>query len=207
LPSPFLVIATENPIEQEGTFPLPEAQLDRFALRFRHSAIRTRRPRSRSCRHKRHGSSASLRSSRSSLPTKCERWQADVEDIYVDELIVRWTVELVRATRASRGRGARRVGWRGSLALERTAHEPGRCSTERRHVLPEDIDALFLPVLGHRLLLSASFLGRSARGPRSRRGALGLIKGRCLALAPPPRARVGQPAELGSAPPRPPTAG
>jgi hypothetical protein len=54
----------------------------------------------------------------------------------------------------------------------------------RRHVLPEDIDALFLPVLGHRLLLSASFLAE-ARG-LGRDAALGLIKDRCLALAPPP---------------------
>ena len=72
---------------------------------------------------------------------------------------------------------------RGSLALERTARAWALING-RRNVLPEDVEALFLPVLCHRLLLSASFLAE-ARG-LGRDAALGLIKERCLALAPAP---------------------
>ena len=108
--------------------------------------------------------------------------QAAVEDVYVDDLILAWTVELVRATRAVEGvvLGA---SVRGSLALERTARAWALLHG-RDHVLPDDIDTLFLPVLGHRILLSASFLAET-RG-LGRDQALGLVKDRCLALAPPP---------------------
>ena len=180
LPSPFLVIATENPIEQEGTFPLPEAQLDRFALR---SALGYPDEPSEIdiVLAQRHGHPlAALEALVSADDVRA--LQAEVEDIYVDELILHWTVDLVRATRAVEGvvLGA---SVRGSLALERTARAWALLHG-RRHVLPEDIDALFLPVLGHRLLLSAAFLAE-ARG-LGRDAALGLIKERCLALAPAP---------------------
>jgi MoxR-like ATPase len=180
LPSPFLVIATENPIEQEGTFPLPEAQLDRFALR---SALGYPDEPAEIAivQAQRHGHPLTTLEP---LVTADEvrALQAEVEDIYVDDLILQWTVELVRATRNVEGvvLGA---SVRGSLTLERTARAWALLHG-RRHVLPEDIDALFLPVLGHRILLSASFLAES-RG-LGRDAALGLIKERCLALAPPP---------------------
>ena len=111
--------------------------------------------------------------------------QDDVENVYIDELILRWTVELVRATRDVEGVvvGA---SVRGSLALERTARAWALLHG-RDHVLPEDIDALFLPVLGHRLLLSASFLAETRALGRDE--ALARIKGRCLELAAAPRAR------------------
>jgi MoxR-like ATPase len=180
LPSPFLVIATENPIEQEGTFPLPEAQLDRFALR---SALGypDEAAEIEIVHAQRHGHPLGALESLVSAD-EVRALQADVEDVYVDELIVRWTVELVRATREVDGvvLGA---SVRGSLALERTARAWALLHG-RRHVLPDDIDRLFLPVLGHRLLLSASFLAE-ARG-LGREAALGLIKDRCLALAPAP---------------------
>jgi MoxR-like ATPase len=180
LPSPFLVIATENPIEQEGTFPLPEAQLDRFALR---SALGypDEAAEIEIVHAQRHGHPLGALESLVSAD-EVRALQADVEDVYVDELIVRWTVELVRATREVDGvvLGA---SVRGSLALERTARAWALLHS-RRHVLPDDIDRLFLPVLGHRLLLSASFLAE-ARG-LGREAALGLIKDRCLALAPAP---------------------
>ena len=97
----------------------------------------------------------------------------------------------MRATRAVEGvvLGA---SVRGSLALERTARAWALLHG-RDHVLPDDIDTLFLPVLGHRILLSASFLAET-RG-LGRDQALGLVKDRCLALAPPPApAWVGAPA-------------
>jgi MoxR-like ATPase len=180
LPSPFLVIATENPIEQEGTFPLPEAQLDRFALRtalgYPDEATEVQ-----ILQAQRHGHPlASLEPLVSA--DEVQAVQAAVEEVYIDDVIVRWTVELVRATRSVEG-VALGASVRGSLALERTARAWALVQG-RDHVVPEDVDALFLPVLGHRLLLTASFLAET-RG-LGRESALALVKERCLALAPAP---------------------
>ena len=180
LPSPFLVIATENPIEQEGTFPLPEAQLDRFALRASLGYPDEGRE-IEIVLAQRHGHP--LASLEPLVSTDDVRTlQEDVEKVYIDDIILRWTVELVRATRAVDGVvvGA---SVRGSLALERTARAWALLHG-RDHVLPDDVDALFLPVLGHRLLLSASFLAETRA--LGREEALGRIKDRCLELAPPP---------------------
>jgi MoxR-like ATPase len=180
LPDPFLVIATENPIEQEGTFPLPEAQLDRFALRaslgYPDEATEVE-----IVQAQRHGHPlAELEPCLAAADVR--DLQQAVEDVYVDELLLRWIVELVRATRVVEGvvLGA---SVRGSLALERTARAWAYLHS-RDHVLPEDVDALFLPVLGHRILLSASFLAET-RG-LGRDEALARIKDRCLAVAPAP---------------------
>jgi MoxR-like ATPase len=108
--------------------------------------------------------------------------QHAVENIYTDELILRWTVELVRATRAVDG-VAVGASVRGSLTLERTARAWALLHG-RTHVVPQDIELLFLPVLGHRLLLTASFLAETRA--LGREEALGRIRARCLELAPPP---------------------
>jgi MoxR-like ATPase len=180
LPSPFLVIATENPIEQEGTFPLPEAQLDRFTLRTA-LGYPDEDTEVKILEAQRRGHPlASLEPLVSA--DEVQALQAAVEEVYIDDVIVRWTVELVRATRTVEG-VALGASVRGSLALERTARAWALLQG-RDHVLPEDVDALFLPVLGHRLLLSASFLAET-RG-LGRDAALGLVKERCLAVAPPP---------------------
>ena len=108
LPSPFLVIATENPIEQEGTFPLPEAQLDRFALR---SALGypSETEEVEIVVAQRHGHPiADLQPHVDA--DDVDMLTAAVEDVYVDELILRWIVDLVRGDARGRGRGERRVG-------------------------------------------------------------------------------------------------
>jgi MoxR-like ATPase len=180
LPSPFLVIATENPIEQEGTFPLPEAQLDRFAIRASLGYPDEERE-VEIVLAQRHGHPlASLEPLVGADDVRA--LQAAVEDVYVDELILRWTVQLVRTTRSVDG-VALGSSVRGSLALERTARAWALLHG-RDHVLPEDIEALFLPVLGHRLLLSASFVAEMRALGRD--GALARIKERCLELAPAP---------------------
>ena len=180
LPSPFLVIATENPIEQEGTFPLPEAQLDRFALRSALGYPDEARE-IEIVEAQRHGHPlAALEPLVSADDVRA--LQADVGEVYVDELILRWTVDLVRATRVVDG-VALGASVRGSLALERTARAWALLHG-RDHVVPADVDALFLPVLGHRLLLSASFLAETRT--RGRDAALARIQQRCLALAPAP---------------------
>jgi MoxR-like ATPase len=180
LPEPFLVIATENPIEQEGTFPLPEAQLDRFALQTG-LGYPTEDDEVAIVVAQRHGHPLAALGSVITAD-EVRALQHAVENIYTDELILRWTVELVRATRAVDG-VAVGASVRGSLTLERTARAWALLHG-RTHVVPQDIELLFLPVLGHRLLLTASFLAETRA--LGREEALGRIRARCLELAPPP---------------------
>jgi MoxR-like ATPase len=180
LPEPFLVIATENPIEQEGTFPLPEAQLDRFALR---TALGY--PSSEDevsiVLAQRHGHPLAALEPAVTTAEIAEVRRA-VENVYVDEQIVRWTVDLTRATRTVEGVEVG-ASVRGSLMLERTARAWALLNG-RDHVLPEDIEQLFLPVLGHRLLMSPAYAAET--GALGREEALARVREQALAAAPPP---------------------
>jgi MoxR-like ATPase len=180
LPAPFFVVASENPIDQEGTFPLPEAQLDRFALRVR-LGYPLEDEEVSIVLAQRHGHPID----RIEAVVSAEELgvlQRAVEDVYVDELMLRWIVALVRATRVVEG-VAIGASVRGSLTLERTARAWALLEG-RGYVISEDIEALFLPVLGHRLLLSASYLAQTRSLARDQ--ALEQIRQRCLQLAPPP---------------------
>jgi MoxR-like ATPase len=180
LPSPFLVIATENPIEQEGTFPLPEAQLDRFAIRTtlgypseddELAIVQTQR----------HGHPITRLERVVSL-ADVDALRGAVEEVYIDPLLARWVVDLVRATRQVEG-VAVGASVRGTLTLERTARAWAMLHG-RTHVVPDDVDYLFLPVIAHRILLTSSFAAetRSLGRTESER----LLKERCFAAAPPP---------------------
>jgi MoxR-like ATPase len=180
LPEPFFVVATENPIEQEGTFPLPEAQLDRFALQTG-LGYPTEADEVSIVVAQRHGHPLATLSS-VITGDEVRALQRAVEEVYTDELILQWTVALVRATRNVEG-VAVGASVRGSLTLERTARAWALLHG-RGHVVPDDIELLFLPVLGHRLLLTASFLAETRALGRDE--ALARIRARCLELAPPP---------------------
>lgn len=180
LPSPFFVIATENPIDQEGTFPLPEAQLDRFAVRTalgypdqdEEVAIVVAQ---------RHGHP--IAGLESVIDTaKLATLQEAVERVYIDELLLAWIVQLVRTTREVEG-VALGASVRGSLTLDRTARA-WALMNGRDHVVPDDVERLFLPVLGHRLLLTASYYAETHELGRD--AALERIRERCLELAPQP---------------------
>jgi MoxR-like ATPase len=180
LPDPFLVIATENPIEQEGTFPLPEAQLDRFALRTG-LGYPARDDEVAIVLAQRHGHPLDELTPAVSAD-ELRALLGAVEDVYVDDLILRWTVDLVRATREADGVSTG-ASVRGSLTLERMARAWALLHG-RDHVVPEDVEHLFLPVLGHRLLLTTTLLAdMRALG---REEALARIREQALALAPPP---------------------
>ena len=180
LPSPFLVIATENPIEQEGTFPLPESQLDRFALR---ATLGYPQPDEEVeiVLAQRYGHPIADLEPRVDA-TEFEALQAAVEHVYLDGLILAWIVDLVNATRAVDG-VATGASVRGSLTLDRTARARALLHG-RDHVVPEDVDELFLPVLGHRLLLTPTFVAETRA--HGREEALRRIKDHCLSSAPPP---------------------
>jgi MoxR-like ATPase len=180
LPAPFLLIATENPIEQEGTFPLPEAQLDRFFLKIA-LGYPEEDQELRIMREQRHGHP--LDGLRAVVSTgEVLELQRAVEDVYVDELLEGWIVRLVRATRSVEGVEVG-ASVRGSLALDRTARAWALLHG-RDYVTAQDIERLFLPVLGHRLLLAPTFLAET-RG-LSQDDTLALVRDRCFAAAPPP---------------------
>src|SRR6187431_2908495 len=135
LPAPFFVIATENPIEQEGTFPLPEAQLDRFTLRTS-LGYPGRGEEVRIVQEQRHGHPLG-RLETVVTTDEVRALQRAVEDVYVDELLLDWIVDLVRATREVEGVSTG-ASVRGSLALERTSR--GRALLhERDYVVPDDV--------------------------------------------------------------------
>jgi MoxR-like ATPase len=147
---PFLVIATQNPIEYEGTYPLPEAQLDRFLLRTafgypsRHGEVDvlTRRI-------ERESDDVELRPviDRGELV----EMQGAVESVHVADSVREYCVDLVGATRASPS-AAVGASPRGSLALLKLA----RCRAAlhgRDFVLPDDVKAVAVPALAHRLVL------------------------------------------------------
>ena len=124
VPEPFLVLATENPIEHEGTFPLPEAQLDRFFVQTV-LGYPTVDQEIEIVREQRAQSSAGRPQAGRLRSTRLPRSSAALEDVYVDELILRWIVELVDGDpRARLGRARARRCARASRSSERPA--PGR---------------------------------------------------------------------------------
>ncbi len=154
LPEPFLLLATENPVEQEGTFPLPEAQLDRFFVRTElgYPSVDQEMQVVREQRNEH-----PLRRLAPVVTLKdISELDRAISDIYVDELLLRWIVELVQATR-NLEQVTLGASVRASLALERIGRAWALIH-DRHFVTPDDIQRLFLPVLGHRIVFTASFL-------------------------------------------------
>jgi MoxR-like ATPase len=182
LPQPFLLLATDNPIELEGTFPLPEAQLDRFLMRIS-LGYPTPDEELAIVRDQQHGHPlGSLRPVVSTAEVR--RLQDAVGDVYVDELIQRWIVGLVGATRQLETI-ALSASVRGSLALER-AVRAWALLEGRTYAVPEDVELLFMPVIAHRIVFAPSYLATIRK--LGREEALQQLWECCLELAPRPRA-------------------
>ncbi len=180
LPQPFLVLATDNPIEFEGVFPLPEAQLDRFFLKAR-LGYPSEEDELGVVRDQQDGHPLERLRPAVSVD-ELERLGEALAAVYVDELVRRWTIRLVRATRelTEITIGA---SVRGSLALERGSRAWALLNG-RSYTTPEDVEAMFAPVLGHRIVFSPSFIAES-RG-RSKEEIIGEVYRRCAEIAPPP---------------------
>ena len=151
LTAPFLVFATENPIEYEGTYPLPEAQLDRFLVRISLGYLSAGQERDLLLARARRGRE------RVELEAVCDRaqlleLQAAVESIHVSEPVAEYAVALVQATRES---PQLTVGSspRGSLALMRLARAAAALDG-RDFVKPDDVKRVAVPALAHRLTLA-----------------------------------------------------
>jgi MoxR-like ATPase len=151
LPAPFIVIATQNPIEYEGTFPLPEAQLDRFMMRL---SVGYPDPAGEAeiLRRRRERKVDEITLSAISSAQEVLEMRAAVEDVFVDADIEAYIVGLVAKTRTDNNVyvGA---SPRGSLALLKLARANAALSG-RDYVLPDDVKAFAVPALAHRLILS-----------------------------------------------------
>ena len=150
LPAPFIVLATQNPIEYEGTFPLPEAQLDRFLLRL-HLGYPDRLDEIAILRRQRQAHPLDALAIVAEMD-ELLMLQAAIKEVYVDELIEEYIVALVTATRHHEDvyLGA---STRGSLALYRTA-QAWAAIRGQSFVTPDDVKIMAGPVLGHRMLVS-----------------------------------------------------
>jgi MoxR-like ATPase len=150
LPRPFIVIATQNPIELEGTYPLPEAQLDRFLMRIQMGYPSNDAERAILDTHGSHASVEEI----APVTTAAEVVAAAraVADLHVADNIKTYIVDLVNATRQHRDL-ALGVSPRGALALQRAARALA-ASIGRDYVVPDDVKRLAVAVLEHRLLLA-----------------------------------------------------
>jgi MoxR-like ATPase len=180
LPSPFLLLATENPIEQEGTFPLPEAQLDRFFVKTA-LGYPGEEDELRILDEQVSGHPLSLLRPVVSL-AELDALRHAVQQVYIDAVIRRWVVRLVRATRAVES-VAIGASVRGSLSLERAARA-WALLRGRTYVTPEDVDRLFSPVLFHRILFTPSFMAEVRVTGWA--AATDAFRRQCLELAPRP---------------------
>lgn len=162
LPAPFLVLATQNPIEYEGTFPLPEAQLDRFLMRLSlgYPAM--------------DDEIQILRNLRKAHPIETIEQVVDggeiatlrdvVTDVHVDESLERYILDIVRATR-DHSDLALGASPRGSLALYKTSQALAAVN-RRDYVIPDDVKTLVPLTLAHRLIVKSEseLRGRTALG-------------------------------------------
>ena len=153
LPPPFIVLATQNPIEQEGTFPLPEAQLDRFLVRvslgypeFADESNMLERLRGT---HPIHSLKPVVNA------TVVQQMQEYAGRVYVHEQVKEYLLKIVHASRASikLGLGA---SPRASIALYRTAQAMAALRG-RNYVIPDDIKELAVPIMAHRLILKPEY--------------------------------------------------
>jgi MoxR-like ATPase len=150
LEKPFIVLATQNPIEYEGTYPLPEAQLDRFLVKLSigyPSAEEEVQILER--RNQRKTDEVSIEKV-ASLDQLLQMQKA-IEDVHIDQAIERYIVEVVRATRSHQDV---EVGAspRGSLAIMRLSKAKAWLNG-RDYVIPDDVKTVTVPALSHRLIL------------------------------------------------------
>jgi MoxR-like ATPase len=154
LPDPFIVLATQNPIEYEGTFPLPEAQLDRFMLKltvgYPDLAEETEILRRRHLRQQEDVPLVEITNAKEIL-----KMRQEVEAVHVDESLEEYIAALIQETRHDR-HVAVGSSPRGSLAFLKMARAHAILEG-RDYILPDDIKRFSIPVLSHRLILQPEY--------------------------------------------------
>ena len=150
LPQPFIVIATQNPVEYEGTFPLPEAQLDRFLIKL--SIGYPDAAGEQEILHRRHVRQQEKVALEGVISAETlQTMRALVETVHIDPDLEKYIVDLVRATRTEK-RVAIGASPRGSLALLKLSRAYAALNN-RDYVLPDDIKRFAHVTLQHRLIL------------------------------------------------------
>lgn len=158
LPKPFLVMATQNPVEQEGTYPLPEAQVDRFMLKV---VVTYPKKEEEKLIIKMHNAGSFPKASPVLKPEDIVRARAVVKDVYMDEKIEKYIVDIVYATRTPEEYGLEKLkdlisygaSPRASISLA-MASKAYAFIKRRGYVIPEDVRAVCYEVLRHRIGLT-----------------------------------------------------
>ena len=163
LERPFLVMATQNPIEQEGTYPLPEAQLDRFLMHLSidYPAVSAEKQILALAKEQARVAHDSTAETNNVLSKKqIEQAQSEVLDLHMAEAVEDYLVQLVIASRTPAAYGEDLARWvnygaspRGTIALDRCARAHAWLQ-QRDYVSPEDVQSVIHNVLRHRVLLS-----------------------------------------------------
>ncbi len=161
LPRPFLVLATENPLELEGTYPLPEAQVDRFLLRLKVGYPESEEERTILARRRARTDDRVDAPKVADLAT-FRAMQLAVETVELDPSIAGYIVDLVRATRED-SRSEVGASPRGSLALQKLARARALLQG-RDFVVPDDVKHLAQPALAHRIVVKPEPWIRGVRG-------------------------------------------
>ncbi|AEC52332.1 hypothetical protein PNA2_1417 [Pyrococcus sp. NA2] len=151
LPRPFIVIATQNPIEQEGTYPLPEAQLDRFLVRLR-IGYPSKEEEKEILRRRIERKQDDVEIRTVISPKDILEMQKEVEEVYVSDAIIEYITSLVWATRENKREIEIGVSPRGSLALLKLSRAYAAIEG-RDYVIPDDVKAVAVPALSHRIIL------------------------------------------------------
>mgnify|MGYP000633847082 FL=1 len=150
LSRPFIVLATQNPIEYEGTYPLPEAQMDRFLIKigvgYPDEDVEVGILQARADRKKDSFTVKAL-----ATPAKVVEMHKSIEEVYVKKEVMKYMVELVQSTRRDM-RVAVGSSPRGSLGLFKLSRALAVLSG-RDYVVPDDVKRAAIPVLGHRVIL------------------------------------------------------
>ena len=152
LPNPFMVMATQNPIEYEGTFPLPEAQLDRFFMRISLGYPDAEQEVAIMDRRENGDPIDSLKAV--CTPDDISKLQVAAEEVFIDALVKQYIVELSNATRLH-PEAALGVSPRASINLMKGGKAYAMLH-DRDYVVPDDIKAIAIPTLAHRVLLTPS---------------------------------------------------
>jgi MoxR-like ATPase len=160
LPDPFFVIATENPVESEGTYPLPEAQLDRFIVRAHLGYPSVADEVEMVARRLARGTDEVV-IRQVTTTAQLDEVRAAIERVHVESVVVAYVVDIINASRHHRelSLGA---SPRGSLAVIKVARARAVLQA-RDFVTPDDVRAIALPALAHRVMLSDEAWARGTR--------------------------------------------
>lgn len=172
LPSPFIVLATQNPIEHHGTYPLPESQLDRFMLRLR-IGYPAADDEKQILRDREHGEPLDEMQSVMHDEDVLELQRA-VNQVSVDDAIVDYLMRIVTATRTSEMLDLG-VSPRGTLSLFRAAQALA-LTEERTYCIPDDVKRLVVPVFAHRLTVSSRYSSAMRRSEEAEAVLLEIMK-------------------------------